>query len=144
MVMPPAGNRASKLVDFEPLPVVLVPDCFPVAVALPVVDLSSLFLLLLLLLLSPLCVASLLSPVCVAVGFSEVFAGCVLDGASEDLSESITLRQFLSWAHSASSDLLSSCRPNSIFLTSATPCMLSKASDMACVTDDMATTAARI
>jgi hypothetical protein len=81
-VRPPAGNRASKLVDLEPLPVVFVPDCFPVALAFPVVDLSSS-------LLSPLCVASLLSPLCVAVGLSEVFAACVLDGASEEaLSES--------------------------------------------------------
>jgi hypothetical protein len=40
-------------------------------------------------------------------------------------------------------DVLSSCRPNKTFLTSAMPCMFSKASDMATDTDDMANTALR-
>lgn len=78
---PPAGRRASKLVDFEPLPVVLEPLGFwvPLAVSFAVPEdlLSSLLLSLL---------SLLLSPVSVGLSAADVFAGCVLAGASEALS----------------------------------------------------------
>ena len=70
--------------DFEPLPVVLEPLGFwvPLAVSFAVPEdlLSSLLLLSLLslLLLSP--------PVSVGLSAADVFAGCVLAGASEALS----------------------------------------------------------
>lgn len=83
IVRPPAGRRASKLVDFEPLPVVLEPLGFwvPLAVSFAVPEdlLSSLLLLSLLSLL-------LLPPVSVGLSAADVFAGCVLAGASEALS----------------------------------------------------------
>jgi hypothetical protein len=80
-VRPPAGNRASKLVDFEPLPVVLEPEgfCVPLAVSFAVLEALSPLLLLLLSLLSLL----LLSPVAVGLA-ADVRAGCVLAGASEE------------------------------------------------------------
>lgn len=82
IVRPPAGRRASKLVDFEPLPVVLEPLGFwvPLAVSFAVPEdlLSSLLLLSLLSLLLP--------PVSVGLSAADVFAGCVLAGASEALS----------------------------------------------------------
>jgi len=69
-------------VDFEPLPVVLEPLGFwvPLAVSFAVPEdlLSSLLLLSLLSLLLP--------PVSVGLSAADVFAGCVLAGASEALS----------------------------------------------------------
>jgi hypothetical protein len=83
-VRPPAGNRASKLVDLEPFPVVLEPEGFfvPLAVSFAVLEALSPLLLLSLLLLSP-----------VAVGFAaaDVFAGCVLAGASEEALSLLSL-----------------------------------------------------
>lgn len=67
---PPAGSRASKLVDLD-LPVVVF---VPVALPVPLVSSAS--------------SSSLLSPVSVAVGCSELRDGCVLVEASEALSES--------------------------------------------------------
>ena len=75
MERPPAGNRASKAVDLEGLPVVLEPwepDALPVSDpdALPVDAALSL----------------LLSPLSVGLGWSEDRGGAVLCGACEDLS----------------------------------------------------------
>jgi hypothetical protein len=145
IVRPPAGNRASKLVDLEPFPVVLEPEGFfvPLAVSFAVLEALSPLLLLSLLLLSP-----------VAVGFAaaDVFAGCVLAGASEEALSLLSLllskpfHQYLGHSITSLIDILLSWRPRSTFLTSVNPEMLSNAcfTFMAWVTDDMATTAARI
>lgn len=148
---PPAGNRASKLVDLEPFPVVLEPEGFfvPLAVSFAVLEALSPLLLLLSLLLSSLL---LLSPVAVGFAAADVFAGCVLAGASEEALSLLSLllskpfHQYLGHSITSLIDILLSWRPRSTFLTSVNPEMLSNAcfTFMAWVTDDMATTAARI
>lgn len=147
---PPAGNRASKLVDLEPFPVVLEPEGFfvPLAVSFAVLEALSPLLLLLSLLLSLL----LLSPVAVGFAAADVRAGCVLAGASEEALSLLSLllskpfHQYLGHSITSLINILLSWRPRSTFLTSVNPEMLSNAcfTFMAWVTDDMATTAARI
>jgi hypothetical protein len=87
-VRPPAGNRASKLVDLEPFPVVLEPEGFFVPLAVSFAVLEALSPLLLLSLLSSLL---LLSPVAVGFAAVDVFAGCVLAGASEEALSLLSL-----------------------------------------------------
>lgn len=84
---PPAGNRASKLVDFEPLPVVLEPEgfCVPLVVSFTVLEVLSPLLLL----------SLLLSPVEVGLA-ADVRAGCVLAGASEEVLSLLLLLLLLS------------------------------------------------
>lgn len=147
---PPAGNRASKLVDLDPFPVVLEPEGFfvPLAVSFAVLEALSPLLLLSLLLSSLL----LLSPVAVGFAAADVRAGCVLAGASEEALSLLSLllskpfHQYLGHSITSLIDILLSWRPRSTFLTSVNPEMLSNAcfTFMAWVTDDMATTAARI
>ena len=86
---PPAGNRASKLVDLDPFPVVLEPEGFfvPLAVSFAVLEALSPLLLLSLLLSSLL----LLSPVAVGFAAADVRAGCVLAGASEEALSLLSL-----------------------------------------------------
>lgn len=80
MVRPPAGSRASKLVDFDGFLVVLLPDSLPVGVDVSLAcDLLSPLLLSLLLL----SLLLLLPPVCVGAA--------VLVGVSEDLLLSLLL-----------------------------------------------------
>lgn len=136
--------------DLEPFPVVLEPEGFfvPLAVSFAVLEALSPLLLLSLLLSSLL----LLSPVAVGFAAADVRAGCVLAGASEEALSLLSLllskpfHQYLGHSITSLIDILLSWRPRSTFLTSVNPEMLSNAcfTFMAWVTDDMATTAARI
>lgn len=136
--------------DLEPFPVVLEPEGFfvPLAVSFAVLEALSPLLLLLSLLLSSL----LLSPVAVGFAAADVRAGCVLAGASEEALSLLSLllskpfHQYLGHSITSLIGILLSWRPRSTFLTSVNPEMLSNAcfTFMAWVTDDMATTAARI
>lgn len=114
------------------LPEVLLPEalCEPLALALLVVEASSLLPLLL--------------PLLVALARldagAEVRVGWLLDCSSEAEADAESgARELATWFHkTGTADILSSWRAK-MFLTSPRPCMLAKASGMAAVTEVMAT-----